>query len=794
MVEGLDGPAEGTENRRVTLWDDEPAVMLVDGTSEAGRLAEAFEELGFDVVRAADTIAAESLFMSMTPSLIVLSLDDEGAAAFCDLIGAIPRGNGIPTILVGKDDAALRHSIKARLGSEHAFLERPIDRDDLLRQTARLMGLSTDTGENFSDSSETTNRQFLDTDQHADAPDIEGEETESPREPTLVLAEPTSAAEELLARGIGISLTDALGQASIDFDFDQPADQGPMPWEFGLGNSLDTDGTATGPSGLEPATDEKTNNGSPTGVDEPAPWSPSTNETDRPEHTQVLGDKGDEAVTSSSGDTDEATTDGVTALSVDFRRVIDEVAQRLFPEASLDEFEDEHFDNLHTVVPVVEQQARDYDVIDEYSLEAMETFTAGPGGVTFSGLDGAEVIEAGRASGDTHSVHTPATPTTPRSPPFGVAPPSALPMVQSPVPPAVVGAPPALLLEGRRCSAGELAEAPPAMLLAAAYHGRLDGQLVLRPSDENAPPDDGSVPRRTILFSGGHPVVATSGLVEDRLIEYLRRRGDLTAEVYREARERIDATGRRLGAVLVEMGTISSIELVPLVRWHFAELIHACFSWDKGTFWLEPLPALDQWRIQLEPAAPALLLESLRRRCRTSDLEERFGGTQAKLSPAPDLAELPLEGLLEGEDQLVALCDGTRNLGQVLLEAPVARGQALAVLWGLLLLERLYRGPKRIGEADDVRRDAARMRLIGRLRLCREADYFTLLGVPRDASSYEIRRAHEAALRDLSPGRLAAADAVDLADSVEELRFVINEAFEVLSENDLRDAYRRSRF
>ena len=63
----------------------------------------------------------------------------------------------------------------------------------------------------------------------------------------------------------------------------------------------------------------------------------------------------------------------MTELSADFRRVIDEVAHRLFPEASPDEYQDEHFDELNTIVPVVDHGTTYFEELDEYSLDAMDT-------------------------------------------------------------------------------------------------------------------------------------------------------------------------------------------------------------------------------------------------------------------------------------------------------------------------------------------------------------------------------------------------------------------------------------
>src|SRR5205085_3268103 len=55
------------------------------------------------------------------------------------------------------------------------------------------------------------------------------------------------------------------------------------------------------------------------------------------------------------------------------------------------------------------------------------------------------------------------------------------------------------------------------------------------------------------------------------------------------------------------------------------------------------------------------------------------------------------------------------------------------------------------------RRDVAalRARVLERYALVEEGDYFEVLGLPRSASGDDVRRAHEALMRELAPTTLA---------------------------------------
>jgi hypothetical protein len=370
--------------------------------------------------------------------------------------------------------------------------------------------------------------------------------------------------------------------------------------------------------------------------------------------------------------------------------------------------------------------------------------------------------------------------------------------------PVATGPQPFLKVDGDDVSHGELAQHSLPVLLAATLRTGFDGQLVVRPrksSDMGEPPPGHQsigVPRRSIVFENGRPVTAASGLVRDRLVELMLRRGRLTESQYKQCRTLIETTGRRAGALLVEMGVVKPEELFPLIQWHFQTLIYSCFSWKVGSFWLEPRPEATS-RIMLEGNGSALLLEGLRRRHTQGELLEALGGGRARLQCVSDSERLNIEGLTETEQELLGLCNGMWSVERILDETRVERGQALAVLRGLELLGALQlatRGPRRSAgspaEADSHIVD--RERLEHRIQMCREADYFTLLGVTPQASLYEIRKAHESLTSELAPGRLAAIDATDLDAEVAEVRYVIDEALEVLTDETLREAYRQSRF
>jgi hypothetical protein len=82
-----------------------------------------------------------------------------------------------------------------------------------------------------------------------------------------------------------------------------------------------------------------------------------------------------------------------------------------------------------------------------------------------------------------------------------------------------------------------------------------------------------------------------------------------------------------------------------------------------------------------------------------------------------------------------------------------------------------------------------RRRIDERLALARDSDYFSLLGVAREAGRAELLRAH-ADLRDtFAAERLEPRTREELADALAELHAALDEAREVLLDEVLRSAY-----
>jgi len=111
---------------------------------------------------------------------------------------------------------------------------------------------------------------------------------------------------------------------------------------------------------------------------------------------------------------------------------------------------------------------------------------------------------------------------------------------------------------------------------------------------------------------------------------------------------------------------------------------------------------------------------------------------------------------------------------------------------------RIVVAPEGEREFDDIPTDDRRQRpsmadrraaLLERYALIEEGDYFQVLGVSRDASADEVRRAHDRIALELAPGAVDPVLAGELGAKLDALREVVGEAGRVLGDARLRSRY-----
>jgi hypothetical protein len=305
---------------------------------------------------------------------------------------------------------------------------------------------------------------------------------------------------------------------------------------------------------------------------------------------------------------------------------------------------------------------------------------------------------------------------------------------------------------------------------------------------------------KTVHFDAGRPVFASSSADTDRMGQLLAREGKITAEQYHRSALLSVETGRRMGELLVERGYLKRRELLPAVRRHVEDIIYSLFAWDSGDYKIIHGDGAADERIRLSKHPAAMVLEGVRRKFDLATLERLLGTptTVVELADRDRMGGILTASDLSADERVaLAAMDGQNDLAQVARKSRVELANVYALGWGLLVLglaTARRRGEEEADTASQVvmgETDLAidRERVRARHALVSDADYFALLGVRRDATTFEIKRAYEAACRDFAADTFTPELRRELAGELDDIAEVIDEAYRILRDDSLRGEY-----
>jgi CheY-like chemotaxis protein len=356
--------------------------------------------------------------------------------------------------------------------------------------------------------------------------------------------------------------------------------------------------------------------------------------------------------------------------------------------------------------------------------------------------------------------------------------------------------PPARAPEPRSSSIiTDLADEHVAALLGRLARERFTGRVSFRRAEA----------QKIILFDDGRPIFASSNQTHDRMGELLVREGKITRDQITRASDVVTQSGRRMGEILVDLGYLKRRELLPAVRRHIEDILYSLFSWESGTVTTVAGGTGREEKIRLAAPPTALVVEGIRRKLGAERLRALLGANDTVLVPTkPEelLAALADADLGTDERQAVELFDGERDLAAVTAASTLAAEQVLQLAFALVALG-LVRTQRRAvtepaarvtapsawpsGSQADLTID--RERILAKHAHVRDGDYFEVLGVRRDATPFEIRRAFDAARRDYAPDAFAPELARELGAELGEIATVLGEAQRVLGLPAVRQSY-----
>jgi curved DNA-binding protein CbpA len=315
---------------------------------------------------------------------------------------------------------------------------------------------------------------------------------------------------------------------------------------------------------------------------------------------------------------------------------------------------------------------------------------------------------------------------------------------------------------------------------------------------------------KKVFFKNGDILFASSNLDEDRLGEFLMRTGKITGAQFDTASETVIRTGKKLGAVLFEMGILTAQDLVAQVKLQVKAIIINIFSWRAGGYQFDgrPLPAAEI--IPIHMSTGDLIIEGIRN-LDWNSVRKSLPSVKTILRTSTDPSLLFQFVHLDQDQQAVlSLIDGSKDIHDICALSGIGDFNALKAIYTLLALRMAETGEFKTPEekiASTVMRETVvadnksiEKNVAPAVSVTKETiqnafdslgrqNHYEVLEVGHGATTLEIKTAYFHLAKLYHPDRHFEPEMIDMKEKLEALFSRIHEAYETLSSKTARHQY-----
>jgi tetratricopeptide (TPR) repeat protein len=316
---------------------------------------------------------------------------------------------------------------------------------------------------------------------------------------------------------------------------------------------------------------------------------------------------------------------------------------------------------------------------------------------------------------------------------------------------------------------------------------------------------------KKVYFKEGDVLFASSNKKEDRLGEFLMRKGKISQEQFDKSSEIVIRTGKQLGGALFEMGVISSHELVDQVKLQVKEIILRLFNWRDGHYIFDSSSLPLSEIIPLRISTGDLIIQGVH------DLDwkvvrKSLPALNTIIRPASDPSHLFQSANLEQDQKTVfSLIDGNKSIQELCGASGIGDFNTLKSLYVLLALRMAEQGEIKTEEEKKFVREIVRETVSAKeerpagpeppapmltKEMIRDAhnnlelqDHYEVLGIGRAATTEEIKKAYFHLSKLYHPDRHFEKEMDDMKGNLEALFTRIHEAYSTLSSQQKREEY-----
>lgn len=207
--------------------------------------------------------------------------------------------------------------------------------------------------------------------------------------------------------------------------------------------------------------------------------------------------------------------------------------------------------------------------------------------------------------------------------------------------------------------------------------------------------------KKALYIKDGRAVYATTSDPDERLGECLLRRGIITLQQYHQSLNEV-LLGRQQGRALVDMGALTSPELLEGVTQQLHDVMFSLFQFRTGTYTLELAPFSTLEMITLAIEIPAVIFKGMCRLTAWSQMSATVGSPgvryRTSMRQPPFVSDLDLN---EDQEHLLRICREGLPVESILEASYLPQFETLRLLWVFLTLGLMEREDPRRKPAVD---------------------------------------------------------------------------------------------
>ncbi len=301
---------------------------------------------------------------------------------------------------------------------------------------------------------------------------------------------------------------------------------------------------------------------------------------------------------------------------------------------------------------------------------------------------------------------------------------------------------------------------------------------------------------KKLYFISGNLIFASSTYEDDRLGEFLLKIGKINLQQYEKSVELLKKTGKRQGAILVELGYLTPKELFWSVKEQVQEIVYSLFLLEDGEFEFIDNEIPPDEVITLKIGLGELIYQGVKRIDNWTRIQKEMPELDTVLKISQNRAGIFQEINLGAEDrEVLSLIDGKRSIREILSLSKQGSFPALKTLYVLYSIGILE--PASLKDAPEVEATMTEKtetqevppELMGFLEEIRalhkrlnEMSATELLGVTENCTPQEAKKQYYSLVKKYHPDRYINYNLPELKEKLTDIFDAMTKAYDAIKD------------